>query len=87
LEKSNPQPRLGRAPNYGFTVILEILSGKKRSFSAISNPRFSRAENEAAIRSLGIKFNYSSELQEVLNQFISKIKLCRLWFFKVATGI
>jgi hypothetical protein len=48
LEKGNPQSRLGYPSNYGFTVIHETIPRKKGSFSGISNPRFSRVENEAS---------------------------------------
>jgi hypothetical protein len=48
LEKSKPQPWLGCASNYGFTVILETIPRKKGNFSEISTPRFSRVEKEAS---------------------------------------
>jgi hypothetical protein len=78
LEKGNPQSRLGYPSNYGFTVIHETIPRKKGSFSGISIPRFSRAENEASNSIPRIKFNYSNELHEVINRFISKIKACKL---------
>jgi hypothetical protein len=48
LEKSNHKSRLGCSSNYGFTVTLETIPGKKESFSGISNPCVSRVENEAS---------------------------------------
>jgi hypothetical protein len=87
LEKGNPQSRLGCPSNYGFTVTLETIPGKKKASQVFLILVFQGQKTKQAIRSFGIKFNYSSELQVALNHFISKTRPWMTWFVRMATGI